>query len=94
MYKKATNIRKYSTTPIVKVVNDQEQMALLCPLPKKDGEIFTDKIIKMLNQEYPDAQIGLYEEFINRFADKDYNLKPCNPFIIFDWFMRKIYCSS
>lgn len=87
MYKKSTNIRKYSTTPIVKVVNDQEQMVLLCPLPKKDGEAFSDKIIKMLNQEYPDARIGLYEEFINRFTDKDCKLKPCDPNTIFDWFI-------
>jgi len=54
MYRLSKNIRKYSTTPIVKVITDdsgkeQEQIVCLIPLPKKDGEALADKIIHLLN---------------------------------------------
>ena len=55
MYKLSRNIRKYSTTPLVKVETDakgkeKEIQVLFSPLKKKDGEAFLQKIADALNK--------------------------------------------
>jgi hypothetical protein len=50
MYKQSANIRKYSTTPIVKVTEEgKEEIVCVITLPKKDGEELAVRIVDMLN---------------------------------------------
>jgi hypothetical protein len=44
------NIRKYSTNPIIKIRRGKKEIVLICLLPKKEGEIFNKKLIKLLNK--------------------------------------------
>jgi len=55
MYRTSNNKRKYSTTPIVEVITEKdgsetEKIICLIVLPKKDGDIFSKNLIKLLNQ--------------------------------------------
>ena len=54
MYRIATSKRNYSTTPIVRVVLDEngkekEDIVICVTLPKKDGDALSKKIIELLN---------------------------------------------
>lgn len=54
MYRISNNKRKYSTTPIVEVIIDAdgketENMVCIVTLPKKQGDLFSEKIVKLLN---------------------------------------------
>ena len=54
-YRISNNKRKYSTTPIVEVLIDKdgkEDEKLICVvcLPKKQGDVLSEKIVKLLNQ--------------------------------------------
>lgn len=56
MYRLSRDIRKYSTTPLVKVETDskgkeKETQVLFSPLKKKEGEELLLKIADMLNQD-------------------------------------------
>ena len=56
MYRLSRDIRKYSTTPLVKVEIDskgkeKETQVLFSPLPKKEGEAFLTKVAILLNRE-------------------------------------------
>jgi hypothetical protein len=55
-YRISNNKRKYSTTPIVEVItdaqgNETEKMVCICLLPKNEGNLLSEKIIKLLNSE-------------------------------------------
>jgi hypothetical protein len=55
MYRLSHNVRKYSTTPLVKVEVDAkgkeiETQVLFSPLPKKEGEVFLQKVADVLNK--------------------------------------------
>ena len=55
MYRIATKKRKYSTTPIVHVTLDangkeQEDIVICVTLPKKDGDVLSNIIVQLLNQ--------------------------------------------
>ena len=55
MYRLSRDIRKYSTTPLVKVEIDskgkeKETQVLFSPLPKKEGEAFLQEIANVLNK--------------------------------------------
>jgi len=54
MYRIATTKRKYSTTPIIRVVLDEngkekEEIVICVMLPKKEGDALSEKIIELLN---------------------------------------------
>lgn len=51
MYRLSTNRRKYSTSPIVKVLEDGTEVPILIALglPKAEGDELAEKIIKLLN---------------------------------------------
>jgi len=54
MFRLSINKRKYTPTPIVKVITDDkgketEQIVLLSPLKKEEGEELLNKIVKLLN---------------------------------------------
>jgi hypothetical protein len=54
MYKISSNIRKYSTTPIVEVIIDEngrekENIVICVTLPKEKGNVLSQKIIDLLN---------------------------------------------
>ncbi len=56
MYRLSRDIRKYSTTPLVKVEIDsngkeKETQVLFSPLPKKEGELFLTQVAILLNRE-------------------------------------------
>lgn len=52
MYKLSQNVRKYSTTPLVKVDKDgKETQVLFSPLKKAEGEVFLQEIAKFLNKK-------------------------------------------
>ncbi len=52
MYKLSQNIRKYSTTPLVKVGEDgKETQVLFSPLKKAEGEAFLLEIANILNKK-------------------------------------------
>lgn len=51
MYKISKDKRKYSTTPIAMVVNGKEIPVLYSRLPKKEGDAFMEKIVKLLNKK-------------------------------------------
>jgi len=52
MYKLSQNIRKYSTTPLVKVDDKgKETQVLFSPLRKKEGEAFLLEIANFLNKK-------------------------------------------
>lgn len=44
------NVRKYSTNPIIKINKGKKEIVLVCLLPKKEGEAFNKKLIKLLNK--------------------------------------------
>jgi hypothetical protein len=50
MYRLSTNKRKYSTTPIVKVLEDGTEVPILIALnlPKKEGDELAEKIVRLL----------------------------------------------
>jgi hypothetical protein len=55
MYRISNNKRKYSTTPIVEVLIDKdgkedEKLICICLLPKNEGNLLSEKIVKLLNQ--------------------------------------------
>jgi len=55
MYRISNNKRKWSTTPIVEVIIDAdgketENMICVVILPKKQGDLFSEKIVKLLNK--------------------------------------------
>ena len=55
MYRISNNKRKYSTTPIVEVITDEqgnetEKIVCVIVLPKKDGDIFSKNLVELLNQ--------------------------------------------
>lgn len=55
MYRLSSIKRKYSATPIVKIILDtngkeQEEMACICTGKKVDAEVLSEKIIEALNQ--------------------------------------------
>jgi hypothetical protein len=54
-YRISHNIRKYSTTPIIEVITEEngketEKIVCVIVLPKKDGEIISNNLVKLLNQ--------------------------------------------
>ena len=54
-YRISNNKRKWSTTPIVEVITDKEgneteKIVCVFTLPKKDGDIFSNNLVKLLNQ--------------------------------------------
>jgi hypothetical protein len=54
-YKISKNVRKYSSTPIVRVFTndngkDVEEMVCICTGKKKDADVLALKIIELLNQ--------------------------------------------
>lgn len=54
-YRISNNRRKWSTTPIVEVITEKdgsetEKIFCLIVLPKKDGDIVSKNLIKLLNQ--------------------------------------------
>ena len=55
MYKISKDNRKYSTTPIVRVdvVNGKEKEipVLYSRLPKKEGDVFMKKVVRLLNKK-------------------------------------------
>lgn len=53
MYRISKNTRKYSTTPIVKLdENSKEEIVLvICNHPKKDGDVFAENVVKLLNNQ-------------------------------------------
>jgi hypothetical protein len=52
MYKLSQNVRKYSTTPLVKVDEDgKETQVLFSPLKKVEGEAFLMEIANILNNK-------------------------------------------
>jgi len=53
MYRISNNKRKYSTTPIVDVdANGDETIVLaICNHPKKEGDIFAEQVVILLNSE-------------------------------------------
>ena len=55
MYQISKNIRKYSPTPIVEIITDErgntsEKIVLISPLPKKEGNELSAKIVELLNK--------------------------------------------
>ena len=55
MYRISNNRRKWSTTPIVEVITDKdgnetEKMVCVIVLPKKDGDLISSNLVKLLNQ--------------------------------------------
>lgn len=55
-YRMSNNKRKYSTTPIVEVFTDKdgkedEKLVCICLLPKNEGNLFSENIVKLLNQQ-------------------------------------------
>jgi len=54
MYRISNDKRKYSPTPIVRVeiINGKEREinVLFCPLKKKEGDAFLEKIVELLNR--------------------------------------------
>lgn len=58
MYRISNNRRKYSTTPIVEVITEKdgsetEKIICVIVLPKKDGDIISNNLVKLLNQLKP-----------------------------------------
>ena len=53
MYRISNNKRKYSTTPIVRVDadNNEEIVLVVCNHPKKEGDVFAEQVVKLLNSE-------------------------------------------
>jgi hypothetical protein len=54
-YRISNNKRKWSTTPIVEVItekqgNETEKIVCVFTLPKKEGDLLSEKIVKLLNQ--------------------------------------------
>jgi hypothetical protein len=53
-YRISNNKRKWSTTPIVEVLKDEkgnetEKIVCIVTLPKKEGEMFSEEIVDLLN---------------------------------------------
>ena len=53
-YRISNNTRKWSPTPIVKVLKDEkgnetEKIVCILTLPKKEGEAFSEQIVNLLN---------------------------------------------
>lgn len=53
MYRISNNRRKYSTTPIVRVDADgnEEIVLVVCNHPKKEGDVFAEQVVILLNSE-------------------------------------------
>lgn len=56
MYAISENKRKYSPTPIVRIVIDAngketEEIVLISNLPKKDGDALSETIVRLLNEQ-------------------------------------------
>jgi len=56
MYAISKNKRKYSPTPIVRIVIDAngkeaEEIVLISNLPKKDGDALSETIVQLLNEQ-------------------------------------------
>jgi len=53
MYRISKNTRKHSTTPIVRLDdNGKEEIVLvICNQPKKEGDVFAENVVKMLNNQ-------------------------------------------
>ena len=54
MYKISNNKRKYSPTPIVQVITDEngketEEVVLISTLKKKEGDALSEKVVHRLN---------------------------------------------
>lgn len=54
-YRISNTKRKYSTTPIVEVLiddrgNETEKIVCVFTLPKKEGDLISEKFVKLLNQ--------------------------------------------
>lgn len=54
-YRISKNVRKYSSTPIVRPYfddkgNEKEEMVIICLGKKKDGDELAQRIVKLLNQ--------------------------------------------
>jgi len=54
MYQISSNIRKYSPTPVVEIITDDngnksEKIVFISTLPKKEGNHLSEKIVKLLN---------------------------------------------
>jgi len=57
MYRISTNVRKYSTTPIVEIItlpNGKVDEKIMCviTLPKKEGDILSKQIVEALNNNF------------------------------------------
>ena len=55
MYRISNNKRKYSTTPIVEVITEKdgsetEKIVCVIVLPKKDGDLISSNLVKLLNE--------------------------------------------
>ena len=56
MYAISSNIRKYSPTPVVEIIIDEqgnksEKIVFVATLSKKEGNELSETIVKLLNQQ-------------------------------------------
>lgn len=51
MFRISENKRKYSPTPIVRVVDNKEEIILISTLKKKEGDELSERIVKLLNSK-------------------------------------------
>jgi hypothetical protein len=55
MYQISSNVRKYSPTPVVEIMTDEngnksERIVFISTLTKKEGNELSEKIVELLNQ--------------------------------------------